>query len=154
MVLGETTALQSLKKIVIVVVDVFFEEYLRKPNNKDIDRLLAHGECRDFPDMLGSIDHMRWKWENCPATWKSQYCGHIHKLTIILEAVASYDLWIWHAFFGFPESNNDINVLEQSHIYSELAQGRTPTINYLINGHDYTLKYYLVDGIYPKWQHL
>ena len=71
-----------------------------------------------------------------------------------MEAVASYDLWIWHAFFGFPESNNDINVLEQSHIYSELAQGRAPTINYLINGHDYTLKYYLVDGIYPKWQHL
>ena len=136
------------------MVDVFFEEYLRKPNNEDIDRLLAHDKRKDFLDMLGSIDHMHWKWKNCPATWKSQYYGHIHELTIILEAVESYDLWIWHAFFGFPRSNNDINVLEQSHIYSKLAQGRAPTINYLINGHDYTLKYYLVDGIYPKWQHL
>ena len=51
-----------------MVVDVFFEEYLRKPNNEDIDRLLAHGKCRDFPDMLGSTDHMHWKWKNCPAT--------------------------------------------------------------------------------------
>ena len=24
----------------------------------------------------------------------------------------SFDLWIWHAFFGLPGSNNDINVLE------------------------------------------
>ena len=142
------------KKIVIAVVDVFFKEYLRKPNNKDIDRLLAHGERWDFPNMLGSIDCMHWKWKNCPTAWKSQYCGHIHELTIILEAVASYDLWIWYAFFWFPGSNNDINMLEQSHIFFELAQGRAPTVNYSINGHDYTLKYYLANGIYPKWQYL
>lgn len=30
--------------------------------------------------------------------------------TIMLKAVASVDLWIWHAFFGVG-SNNDINVL-------------------------------------------
>ena len=42
--IGETTALESLKKFVTAVIDVFFEEYLRKPNNKDIARLLAHGE--------------------------------------------------------------------------------------------------------------
>ena len=77
-----------------MVVDVFFEKQLRKPNNKDIDRLLAHRERWGFPNMLGSIDCMHWKWENCLTVWKSQYCGHIHKLTIILETVASYDLWI------------------------------------------------------------
>ena len=42
--IGETTALESLKKFVTAVIDVFFEEYLRKPNNEDIARLLAHGE--------------------------------------------------------------------------------------------------------------
>ena len=64
----ETTALQSLKKFVTVVIDVFSEKYLRKPNNENIARLLAHGERRDFPDMLGSIDCMHWKWKNCPST--------------------------------------------------------------------------------------
>jgi hypothetical protein len=29
-----------------------------------------------------------------------QYKGHVEKPTIILEVVASNDLWIWHAFFG------------------------------------------------------
>ena len=42
--IGETTALESLKKYVTAVIDVFSEEYLREPSNEDIVRLLAHGE--------------------------------------------------------------------------------------------------------------
>ena len=64
---------------------------MRKPNNDDIARLLAHDEHRGFP-VLGSIDCMHWKWKNCPSAWKCQYCDHIHEPTIILEAVALYDL--------------------------------------------------------------
>ena len=90
----ETTALESLKKYVTAVIDVFFEKYLREPNNEDLVRLLAHGKCRDFPGMLGSIDYIHRKWKNCPSAWKCQYCGHIREPTIILEAIASYDLWI------------------------------------------------------------
>ena len=71
--IGETIALESLKKFVTAVIDVFFfKEYLRKPNNKDIARLLAHGERWDFLGMLGSIDCMHWKWKNCPSVWKCQ----------------------------------------------------------------------------------
>ena len=92
--IGEITALESLKKYVTAVIDVFSEEYLREPNNEDIVRLLAYGKCRDFPGMLGSIDYIHWKWKNYPSAWKCQYCGHIREPTIILEAVASYDLWI------------------------------------------------------------
>ena len=42
-------------------------------------------------------------------------------------------------------------MLERSHVFNELAEGRAPTIHYSINGHDYTMGYYLADGIYPKW---
>ena len=59
--IGETIALKSLKKFVTVVIDVFSEEYLRKPNNEDIARLLAHGKHQGFSGMLGSIDCMHWK---------------------------------------------------------------------------------------------
>lgn len=45
------------------------------------------------------------------------YTGHVHKPTVILEVVAFYDLWIWHAFFGMPRSFNDINVLDISFPY-------------------------------------
>ena len=64
--------------------------------------------------------------------------------------MASYDLWIWHAFFGLPGSHNDINVLERSSIFSKLAKGRAPLVNYSINGNDYLTGYYLADGIYPS----
>ena len=50
--------MESLKKFIAVVVDIFSEEYLRSPNNEDIARLLAHGESREFLGMLGSIDCM------------------------------------------------------------------------------------------------
>ncbi|XP_028095019.1 uncharacterized protein LOC114295038 [Camellia sinensis] len=101
--------------------------------------------------MLESIDCMHWTWKNCPAAWKGMHTGHTHEPTIILEAAASYDLWIWHAFFGLPRSHNDINVLERSTVFTELAQGCASPVNYTINGNEYTLEYYLADCIYPPW---
>ena len=79
------------------------------------------------------------------------YTSHCCEPTIILKVVASQDLWIWHAFFRMPRSLNDINVLDQSPIFTALAGGRTAPVNYTINGHGYTMGYYLVDGIYPNW---
>jgi hypothetical protein len=64
--------------------------------------------------------------------------------TIILEAVASSDRWIWHAFFGVPGSNNDINVLNQSHLFTEQLRGEAPKVEYSINGRQYNLPYYLL----------
>ncbi|XP_030941674.1 uncharacterized protein LOC115966610 [Quercus lobata] len=54
----ETIAITSLKKFVAAAVAIFSEEYLRSPNNEDIARLLAYGQNRGFPGMLGSIDCM------------------------------------------------------------------------------------------------
>jgi hypothetical protein len=79
------------------------------------------------------------------------YSGYIHEPTIILEAVASYDIWIWHAFFGLSGSHNDINVLDRSFLFSDRAQGCALPVNYTINDHNYTMGYYLADGIYSQW---
>jgi len=149
--IGESTVLESLRRFVAAVVDIFEDEYLRSPNEVDTARLLALGEQKGFPGMLGSIDCMLWAWKNCPVALQGQYKGHVEKPTIILEAVASNDLWIWHAFFGMPGSHNDINVLHRSHLFAKLAEGTAPEVNYTINGHDYTMGYYLADGIYPSW---
>ncbi|XP_074352047.1 uncharacterized protein LOC141691208 [Apium graveolens] len=65
--------------------------------------------------------------------------------------VASSDVWIWHAFFGVAGSNNDINVLDQSTVFDEALEGRAPEVKYNVNGKDYNLGYYLIDGIYPEW---
>ncbi|GLT72463.1 hypothetical protein SLA2020_443970 [Shorea laevis] len=149
--IAENTATKCMKLFVRTVISIYSDKYLRSPNSDDIARLLEVNESRGFPGMLGSIDCMHWKWKNCPQAWAGMFSGHIHEPTIILEAVASYDLWIWHAFFGLPGSHNDINVLEHSTLFTELAGGCAPPVNYSINGNDYTMGYYLADGIYPSW---
>ena len=86
-----------------------------------------------------------------PTAWKGQFAGGYHgHPTIILEAVASYDLWIWHAFFGVPGTNNDINVLDRSPVFDDILQGQAPNVNFTVGGYKYTMGYYLSDGIYPE----
>uniref|UniRef100_A0A0D3ACX6 DDE Tnp4 domain-containing protein n=1 Tax=Brassica oleracea var. oleracea TaxID=109376 RepID=A0A0D3ACX6_BRAOL len=101
--LGETTAPLCLEHFVEGIINLFGDEYLRRPTPEDLQRLLDIGEIRGFPEMIGSIDCMHWKWKNCPTTWKCQYTRGSGKPTIVLEAVASQDLWIWHAFFRPPD---------------------------------------------------
>jgi hypothetical protein len=58
--------------------------------------------------------------------WKGMFTRGDQKVpTVILEAVASHDLWIWHAFFGVAGSNNGINVLNQSTIFIEELKGQS-----------------------------
>jgi hypothetical protein len=76
------------------------------------------------------------------------YIGHHHDPIIVLETVASKVLWFWHCLFGLLGSIYDINVVQRSHMYARLASGDASSCNYTINGHDYTMGYYLADDIY------
>ncbi|XP_059671118.1 uncharacterized protein LOC132316663 [Cornus florida] len=131
--ISETTAVESLKQFCDAVIAVYAGQYQRTPNEEDIARLLREGEERGFPG------------------WHGTHRGRNHKPTLILEAVASKDLWIWHAFFGMAGSNNDVNVLDHSPVFNSLINGTMPPINYEVNGHRRTMGYYLSNGIYPNW---
>jgi hypothetical protein len=117
--LSETTSLQSMDRFCNAIVAIYSSEYLRHPTVSDLERLLTIGAKRGFPGMLGSLDCMHWTWKNCPAGWAGQFQGKekvsssfvalfntcvliflysMQVPTVILEAVASNDLWIWHAW--------------------------------------------------------
>ena len=114
-----------------------------------------HDDYHGFPGMLGSIDCMHWDWENCPVAWQGQFHRGDHQNpSIILEAVASQDLWIWHAFFGVAGSNNDINVIDQSPVFNDLIEGVAPGQQFICNDNTYKYGYYLADGIYPTFSTL
>nr|XP_043639657.1 uncharacterized protein LOC122610763 [Erigeron canadensis] len=134
------------------VIQLYRDEYLRKPTEADIERLTAkQAEVHGFPGMLGSIDCMHWGWRNCPVAWQGLYTrGDKGHPTIMLEAVASYDLWIWHAYFGPAGSNNDINVLNESDLFDDLLENRAPKVEFSVNGDQFQKGYYLADGIYPE----
>ncbi|KAL0689123.1 hypothetical protein Bca4012_088800 [Brassica carinata] len=97
--LAETTDRKCLHEFSAGIILLFGDEYLRRPTPEDLARLLHIREQRGFPGMIGSIDCMHWEWKNCSTPWKGMYSRGTKKPTIVLEAVASYDLWIWHAFF-------------------------------------------------------
>ncbi|XP_071700257.1 uncharacterized protein [Rutidosis leptorrhynchoides] len=112
----------------------------------------GHERIHGFPGMLGSIDCMHWAWAKCPVAWRGQFMrgDHSHP-TIMLEAVASYDNWIWHAYFIVAGSNNDINVLNTCDLFNSMFNKEMHDVPYQINGVDYRRGYYLADGIYPTW---
>lgn len=149
--MAESTAIESLKTFCKTVIEVYGEEYLRSPNEQDVAKLLKEGEERGFPGMLGSIDCMHWTWKNCPTAWHGQYTGKEKQPTIVLEAVASKNLWIWHAFFGLPGALNDINVLHRSDVFEPIYKGTAPAVNFVANGENFSQGYYLADGIYPPY---
>nr|XP_043633511.1 uncharacterized protein LOC122604705 [Erigeron canadensis] len=112
----------------------------------------AHEARHHLPGMLGSLDCTHVEWRYCPRSLKGQYTRGDHKVpTIMIEAVASQDLWIWHSFFGPPGSNNDINVLNQSPLYDTVRNGTTPNSSFIVRGRYYKHGYLLTDGIYPRW---
>ncbi|XP_071728565.1 protein ALP1-like [Rutidosis leptorrhynchoides] len=135
--MGQQTSYDCLNNFCKAVFHLYAFEYLIKPTPQDVQRLASkHAERHGFSGMLGSLDCMHWAWKNCPYRYKGHYTRGDHGYpTIMLEAVASYDLWIWHAYFGPAGSNNDINVLNQSDLFNDLLQDTSPPS----------------DGIYPEW---
>ncbi|KAG8060411.1 hypothetical protein GUJ93_ZPchr0002g23558 [Zizania palustris] len=150
--IGKCTALEFLDKFGRGVIEVFAGEYLRRPTREDVECILQVNESRGFPGMLGSIDCMHWRWEKCPLAWRGQFTrGDYGVPTMVLEAVASQDLYIWHAFFGITGSNNDLNVLNNSSLFFDALKGEAPQVQFSVNGNEYSTGYYLADGIYLEW---
>ena len=148
--MAESTVLECLDHFCQAIVDVYGNQYLRRPNEADIAMLMDMHGSRGWPGMLGSLDCMHWEWKNCSKAYAGAYQGKSLTSTIILETVASYDLWIWYAFFGMPGSNNDLNVVKRSMLFNDLANGRSVPYHFTLEGHVYDHGYYLGDGIYPE----
>lgn len=51
---------------------------------------------------------------------------------MILEVVASKDLWILHSFFGLIGSANDINVLHRSPLFRSLNLWTALAVEYIL----------------------
>ncbi|XP_040363854.1 uncharacterized protein LOC112169607 [Rosa chinensis] len=149
--MAKSTSVAALQHFTRGIVNLYSTQYLRAPTAADLRRLLTKAERRGFPRMIGSIDCMHWQWKNCPTGWAGEYSGRKQIPTIILEAVASYDTWIWHAFFGMPGACNDLNVLAKSPLFDELTAGTAPLVQFQVNNRAHNLGYYLADGIYPRW---
>nr|GEV90273.1 hypothetical protein [Tanacetum cinerariifolium] len=107
MQISERSSRMALDHFCEADMEIYGPEFLRKPTVADIEKLYRHHEEKHH---------------------------HGSNPFILLEDVASQDLWIWHAFFGVAGSNNDINVLYQSPLFNDIKTGRAPEIPFVANG--------------------
>jgi len=70
----------------------------------------------------------------------------------VLEAMSDFNLWIWHAAFGFAGGLNDLNIWENSSLLDNMVSGAFSTIDFPfeVGGWMFEKLFFLVDGIYPE----
>jgi hypothetical protein len=104
--------------------DVLCTKFMRVMSWSDAHQITQlHLNEHGVDGMLGSLDCMHVGRKNCPVAWQGAFQGKEKVPTIVLEAVSDYNLWIWHAAFGFAGSMNDIDIWEQSLLLKQFVDG-------------------------------
>ena len=130
------------------------ERYLRAPTREDATRVVAlHKKKHKVNGLLGGIDCFHWMWKNCPVGQQCHYKNGKNKMSsVVLEAMVDYNTWFWHASFGHPGTNNDINVWDVSDLQKQFLSNEfndTVDFDFEIDGKKFNKLWCLVDGIYP-----
>jgi len=125
--MGKSTACDCLKNFCSIVSqdgDLNLRYHCRM-NRADARKLSdLHFFHHGVPGMVGSLDCMHVCWRLCPKAWHGAYQGAKKVPTIFLEAVADYNLVLWHSVFSSPGSLNDLNIWDRSELLEELIKGR------------------------------
>jgi hypothetical protein len=135
--LSESTVMEAMRQFVVAIRACFESRYLRQSTCEDIVQQMGINEKQGFPGIFASIDCMHWSWKNCLVAWAGQFQDKDKEHSIVLEAVADQSLWIWHAFFGMPGSNNDVNVLDRSPLVTNMLWGPSEDLTFTMNGKQY-----------------
>jgi Plant transposon protein len=133
--------------------EVLCSNFMRVMNRADAHRATdLHLQQHGVDGMLKLLDCVHVGWKNCPVAWQGAFQGKEKAPTIVLEAVADYNLWIMHAAFGFAGSLNDNNMWEQSPLLKLFVDGtfaKDIDFEFEIAGKVFHCCWFLVDGIYP-----
>ncbi|GJY98462.1 RNA-directed DNA polymerase, eukaryota [Tanacetum coccineum] len=129
----------AIRQLAYAAVPDSLDEYLQIGEKSSRDCLMHF--CNGVIELYGEdsyliVKHRLYKmtWAQCPQAYRAQFSrgDSGSEPFILLEAVASQDLWIWHAFFGVAGSNNDVNVLRQSPVLNDLKVGKAPRVLFVM----------------------
>ena len=155
-------AREIYKQFIYTFPHLYQEEYLRLPTERDLQNITAlHQRQHGVPGMVGSLDCMQTKWKNCPLGWQQSFKGRSKGMsTIVMEAACDYNLWFWHAAYGFSGSLNDCNILSLSPLLDRMTNGsftrlekKSKVVPFFVESEvqGFNNTYFLVDGIYPRY---
>ena len=159
--MSEGLAAKCCDEFAAIMKQLYDEEYLRIPDTTDMKRIIVlHKERHRVNGMFGSLDCMHTGWKNCPKAWQASFKTGKESggPTVVLEALSDFNLWFWHASFGYAGSLNDLNILNLSPFLESLVDGTFSELEkncgkapYEINGNVFHRFFVLVDGIYPTY---
>ena len=148
---------QCLIEFCALIKKLYEKDWLRTPTKTDVERIFKlHEAVHGVPGMLGSLDCSQTHWKNCPKAHHGSYVSKEKKPCIVLEAVCDYNLYIWHASYGFCGALNDVNILYLSPLLEHLLSGtfkrkESNVVPFEIAGEEFNKCYLLTDGIYPRF---
>jgi hypothetical protein len=144
-----------------MVQSLYCEEYLRVPDAVDLKNItILHQKSHRVDGMFDSLDCMHNAWKNCPKAWQALFKSGKESgcPTVVLEALADYHLWFWHASFGYAGSLNDLKILNLSPLLESLVDGSfadleksANVVPFHVAGQAFDRLFALVDGIYPQY---
>ncbi len=103
---------------------IYLREYLRVPNDVDLKRIKKlHCEVHGVDGMLRSLDCTHTIWKNCPKAWAGTYKGKENSPSIVLEGISDYNMFFWHASYGFAGTLNDKTIFDLSPFQQCLLDG-------------------------------
>jgi Plant transposon protein len=150
--ISESSAHESQAMFYRALFELFGVEYGHQPTEDDLRRILKINADRGFPGCVDSIDCQHWSWEACPIQFAGHVKGTEEKWTIVLEAVADGECFVWQAAFGYPGSLNDLSILDMSSTIERIFRSDfPPSITFLVNNVAFNTAYFLANGIYPAW---
>lgn len=156
--MGVETIRKTCEQFCESIVDIFRSTDLnRRPTVQELNNIERSYNKIGFPGCIGAVDCCKLIWKNCPKEQMGQYYNpkDLKVAVISVEAWCDHDLYIWHWFAGRPGTNNDITMLDTSHLFMDVITGAYKIE--LINEYELLtmerehvrrrLAYYLVDGI-------
>jgi len=157
--MSDKLASECCKKFNKVIIKLYAKEYLRKPTTTDVQSIVKLHKAKHGVDgMLGSLDCTQTFWKNCPVAWSGQFKGRYSSPSIVLEAVADYNLWFWHLSYGHCGCLNDINILNRSPLFNMMLDGtlhelekEAGVVPFKVLEESFEKLFFLVDGIYPNY---
>ncbi len=151
--IGESTAMKCVKLFIKELSkSPFHHKYLGSMTPADAKRVEAlHRSTHEMPGMIGSLDCSHFVWKNCPVAYQGQFQGKEGRPTLVVEAMADYNLYCWHAIFGYAGTLNDLTVWDNSFLLKAICDGSFEEMDFpfTIAGEQFDQLYMLVDGIYP-----
>jgi len=151
--IGESTAMKCVKLFIKEMSkSPFRHRYLGSMTPADAKKMEAlHRQVHGIAGMIGSLDCSHFVWKNCPTAHQGQFQGKEGRPTVVVEAMADYNLYCWHAIFGYAGTLNDITIWDNSFLLKAICDGSFEQMDFpfIIGGEHFDKLWMLVDGIYP-----